>query len=338
MALSKEQHRPQIHFSPPAHWMNDPNGMVYLNNRYHLFYQYYPDSTRESEFGKDVGAHGGVWECPDLFPLKYNGQVVWVLFVSINPGGPNGGSATQYFTGRFDGRSFVAYDTITRWLDYGPDDYAGVTWSNTGERKIFLGWMSNWEYAQSVPTIRWRSAMTVPRDLGLQKINEQYFVTSQPSEELDILTKKLSSFENIDARNYDVTHANGKLSGPASIELNIDTIENFSITLSNNMKQKVIVGYDKELNLYYIDRRQSGKSDFHKSFASRTTAPRLTNTDSSSIKLIIDKSSVELFADGGLTVMTGIFFPDRDYTDITIQSPDDFHIKRMKYNILKSIY
>ena len=122
---------------------------------------------KESEFGKDVGAHGGVWECPDLISFDDNGKQVWVLIVNINPGGPNGGSATQYFIGDFDGKKFTPINTDTKWIDYGPDEYAGVTWSNTGNRKIFLGWMSNWSYAQLVPTQTWRSAMTLPRNLSL---------------------------------------------------------------------------------------------------------------------------------------------------------------------------
>jgi fructan beta-fructosidase len=280
-----EQYRPQVHFSPPAHWMNDPNGMVYYGGTYHLFYQYYPKGTvwgpmhwghatstdlvhwtnrpialypdsiglifsgsavvdfnntsglgkagkpplvaiftqhsqarekagrsdaqnqslaysndggtswkmyehnpvlknpgiidfrdpnvmwyapgakwvmslatrdritfyssknlkdwkKESEFGQHLGAHGGVWECPDLFPLTAaGGKTLWVLLVNINPGGPQGGSATQYFTGSFDGVKFTAQGTGTRWLDQGTDEYAGVTWHNTGARRIFLGWM-----------------------------------------------------------------------------------------------------------------------------------------------------------------------------------------------------
>src|SRR4051794_13508679 len=85
----------------------------------------------------EVGAHGGVWECPDLVPLDYNGQKVWVLIININPGGPNGGSATQYFTGQFDGSKFIPYQTDTRWLDYGPDEYAGITGSNTGNKNLY---------------------------------------------------------------------------------------------------------------------------------------------------------------------------------------------------------
>ena len=128
------------------------------------------DWTKESEFGENLGAHGGVWEYPDLFPLILNGRMYWVLTVNINPGDPNGGSATQYFVGSFDGHKFTPLKDETKWADYGPDDYAGVTWGNTPGRHIFLSRMSNWEYANQVPTSPWRNAMTVPRELALQQV------------------------------------------------------------------------------------------------------------------------------------------------------------------------
>ncbi len=163
------------------------------------------DWTRESEFGKENGAHGGVWECPDLFHLDYNGKKVWVLLVSINPGGPNGGSATQYFIGDFDGSIFKVSHTNTRWIDYGPDNYAGVTWANTGDRKIFLGWMSNWLYADKVPTIKWRSAMTLPRDLHVEKIGTEYYLQSTPINELSDLVTNTFEVKNFRSKNYSVT-------------------------------------------------------------------------------------------------------------------------------------
>jgi fructan beta-fructosidase len=309
-----EKYRPQYHYSPKSGWMNDPNGLVYYEGEYHLFYQYNPDSTvwgtmhwghaistdmihweelpiaiypdsrgwifsgsavvdwknttgfgstsnppmvaiytyhdmagekagrkniqsqgiafsldkgrtwtpytqnpvlpnpdlqdfrdpkvswieqsnqwvmalavqdhiefygspdlkewnKLSEFGNELGNHNGVWECPDLFPLTdSNGSTRWVLFVSIGNGGPQGGSATQYFIGNFNGTSFSSQDSVTRWIDYGADNYAGVTWSDIPKedgRRLFIGWMSNWQYARLVPTKSWRSAMTLPREVVL---------------------------------------------------------------------------------------------------------------------------------------------------------------------------
>jgi fructan beta-fructosidase len=476
-----ETHRTQVHFSPKAHWTNDPNGMVYHNGIYHLFFQYYPDSTiwgpmhwghatskdlihwqerpialypdslgyifsgssvvdknntsgfgkngktplvaifthhnskvekagridyqyqsiaysldegetwtkyagnpvlknpgikdfrdpkvmwydeekkwimtlatldhitfysskdlkswtKESEFGKEVGAHGGVWECPDLFPLDYKGQKVWVLIVSINPGGPNGGSATQYFTGQFDGTTFTPYQTDTRWIDYGTDNYAGITWSNTGDRKIFLGWMNNWQYANIVPTEKWRGAMTIPRDLGLEKTGERYFVTSRPVKELSSIKANSITLENITATNYGLTQKTGKLKGPSGVTLSSDKIKSFSISLSNDVGETVVIGYDQATNNYFIDRSQSGKVSFEKGFAGKHYAPRLTSDDKFDLTLIIDNASIELFADNGLTVMTEIFFPNKPYNQIHIQSTNNVVIKRLKYSSLKSIW
>ena len=479
--IYNELHRPQIHFSPKEKWMNDPNGMVFYNNQFHLFYQYYPDSTvwgpmhwghaistdlvhwehqpialypdnlgyifsgsavadvnntsgfgkdgkfplvaifthhdpngekagrndyqnqsiaysldngktwtkyagnpvlknpgirdfrdpkvswneeskkwimtlatldritfysspnlkdwtKESEFGKEVGAHGGVWECPDLFSLDYNGQKIWILLVSINPGGPNGGSATQYFTGQFDGHQFTPYQTDTRWIDYGPDDYAGVTWSNTGNRKIFLGWMSNWQYATIVPTQKWRSAMTVPRDLGIEKVEGKFIIMSHPVKELAAIYNNSTSLENIFARNYNLTEKIGKLTGPASISLASDRIEPFTITFSNDKKEKVVVGFDIAGNKYFIDRCNSGNISFEKGFARKHIAPRIATKEKVDVTLIIDNASIELFADNGLTVMTEIFFPSTPFTNIQIQSPTKFKIKSLKYSKMNTIW
>lgn len=476
-----EPHRPQLHFSPKKGWMNDPNGMVYSNGTYHLFFQHNPDSTvwgpmhwghatskdlmhwaeqpialypdslgtifsgsavvdanntsgfgkggqaplvaifthhnparekegrldiqtqslaysldegktwtkyagnpvvpnpgikdfrdpkvswfepakkwimtlatsdhitfysspnlkdwkKESEFGKGVGAHGGVWECPDLFPLDYNSEKVWVLVVNINPGGPNGGSATQYFTGRFDGSIFTPNQTGTKWLDYGPDEYAGITWSNTGDRKIFLGWMSNWQYANVVPTAKWRSATTVPKELGIEKSGNNYLVVSRPVKELDALAEKSETFSDITATDYDLTQKTGKLSGPARIVMTADKLEPFTLTLSNSAGEKLMIGYDRSANNYFIDRSKAGDVSFEKGFAARHTAPRFSDKDPVDITLVIDNASVELFADGGRTVMTEIFFPHALFSDIRIQSENSFKIKSLQYSPLKSIW
>ena len=479
--MMNEQYRPQIHYSPKKGWMNDPNGMVYYNNQYHLYYQHspntsvwgpmhwghatsedlihwqqqpialYPDSlgfifsgsivadtnntsgfgkdgkvpfvaiftlsnwvtekagkndfqtqgiaysldggmtwtkyknnpvlknpgindfrdpkvswfeagkkwimtlatfdrvtfysstdlknwTKESDFGAGVGKHGAAWECPDLFSLDYNGQKIWILLVSINPGGPNGGSATQYFTGQFDGKNFISNQTDTRWLDYGTDNYAGVTWSNTGNRKIFIGWMNNWQYGKVVPTKAWRSAMTVPRDLGIEKVGDKYLVTSLPVKELNRIDGKQMVAEDISVPNYDLTKKLGKLTGPAKISFTSDKIETFSVTLSNEQGEKIVVGYDKAANYYYADRSKSGIVNFEKEFSYFHFAPRLSTKPNLDFTLIIDNASIELFADNGLTVMTEIFFPTTPYNQITIQSKEGTIIKKLEYVNLKSIW
>ena len=293
--------------------------------------------TKESEFGKEFGAHGGVWECPDLFTLDYDGQPIWVLLVSINPGGPNGGSATQYFTGEFDGDKFIPFRTETSWIDYGPDNYAGITWSNTRNRKIFLGWMSNWQYANVVPTQKWRSAMTAPRDIGIEKVGEKFVLASKPISELAVISEPPVTIKNIDATNYNLTEG-AKYSGPAMLHLSADKLETFSITFSNAEGEKLIVGYDKAGNNYYIDRSNSGKINFEKGFAKRHTAPRISDKSSLDLTLIVDDSSIELFADDGLSVMTSIFFPNENYSRVQINSTAGYIIKSLQVNKLKSIW
>jgi fructan beta-fructosidase len=302
--------------------------------------------TKESEFGKTVGAHGGVWECPDLFPLEHNGRKVWVLIVNINPGGPNGGSGTQYFTGKFDGKTFTAASTNTKWADFGPDEYAGVTWSNTGNRKIFLGWMSNWQYAEKVPTVRWRSAMTLPRELGLKEVEGELYLTSLPVAELekmqgrgiDKLQNKPVILKNIQVKGpYDLT-TNLK-NNKALIKLEFSTTEakQFSVLLSDYKGDELVVGYDRIANQFYIDRRRSGKTNFDPAFDRIFQSPRISRDPSIKIMLIYDVASVELFADDGLNVMTATFFPNENMSKLSMNSRDGITMKEIKYTPFKEL-
>ncbi|WP_336514541.1 glycoside hydrolase family 32 protein [Pollutibacter soli] len=266
--------------------------------------------TRESEYGKNAGAHGGVWECPDLFSLKdENGKNVWVLIVNINPGGPNKGSATQYFLGDFDGKNFKAYADSTKWIDYGPDEYAGITWSNTGDRKIFIGWMSNWDYAQVVPTLRWRSAATIARELKLKKTGSELYITSTPVDEIEKYTST-AEVHTLKPGGMD------KMSLPCRIKTTISAESDFSLLFGNESGESVVIGYDKTANQFYIDRTKSGKSNFNAGFAAKHTVPRFGNSSMINLDVILDVSSIELFADEGLSTMTSIFFPTKDYNRI----------------------
>jgi len=445
--LYNEPYRPQVHFSPLTSWMNDPNGLVYIDHMYHMFFQYFPDSTiwgpmhwghavskdllhwkqegialypdglgyifsgsvvidssnssgfgtkakkpmvaiftqhdpagekagtfffqnqsiaysldngihwqkyagnpvvktpglkdfrdpkvswyaeqkkwvmvlaagdrimfyssvnlkewkKESEFGSGIGAHGGVWECPDLIPFVVDGKKIWLLIVSINPGAPQGGSGTQYFTGAFDGHQFKTNDTLTRWLDYGADDYAGVSFSNTGKEKIFLGWMSNWQYATKVPTVKWRSAMTIPRILGLKKIGQHYFTTMTP---VSMKPLGISTKEFIGNRT--------KLHVPYKIDFSIPDLQAFTIICNNSSGEELRLGFDENKNAFFIDRTKAGNSEFDPHFAAIHYAPRIAKSKESNLTVILDNASLELFADGGLTSMTEIFFPDEPFNE-----------------------
>jgi fructan beta-fructosidase len=286
--------------------------------------------NKESEFGAHTGAHGGVWECPDLIPFKTDGKKLWLLTVSINPGGIQGGSGTQYFTGDFDGHNFVCTDTSTKWADYGTDNYAGVTWSNTGNEKIFIGWMSNWQYAELVPTVKWRSAMTIPRVLGLQKIGQSYYTTMQPVDALEKLVVKTTSKHISETENT-------ILSGPTRLEFTVDNLYAFSFIFSNTAGQYLVAGYDEEKNSFFIDRSHAGVSSFDAGFASIHYSPRIATSNNSKITMILDNSSMEIFADQGLTTMTEIFFPDRPFT-ILQAGASRKPLEDIKVSQLKSIW
>jgi fructan beta-fructosidase len=185
--------------------------------------------------------------------------------------------------------------------------------------------MSNWQYANAVPTIKWRSASTLPRELSLQKIKDKYYISSTPAREVAVLK----------GDKIDIHGNKAKLDGGAMLHLATGKLNDFSIVLSNDSSQRTIIGYDKAKNQYYIDRTASGKTSFEKGFASRTVAPRVAVTDSADITVVIDVASVELFADKGTTVMTGIFFPDEDYDEITIVPEDKSALKTIELTAMK---
>lgn len=243
----------------------------------------------ESSFGEGYGNHGGVWECPDL--LKMGDK--WVLICNINPGGPFGGSATQYFVGSFDGHKFTCESKpeVTKWMDYGKDHYATVSFSNAPDSRIVvLPWMSNWQYANQVPTQQFRSANGLPRDLGLYSYNGEDYVSVKPSPEVFAAFEKKPS---------------GRLQPAAYIEVtNIKS--NASIVLSNDKGERVTMVYDGKNSTFSMDRTESGVTDFHSDFKAKTVAP--TNGVIKSMQIFIDRCSIEAFDTEGKVAMTNLVF------------------------------
>ncbi len=476
-----EPHRPQFHFSPEKMWMNDPNGMVYFEGEYHLFYQHYPEAnvwgpmhwghavstdlvhwqhlpialypdslglifsgsavvdwnntsgfgvngqpplvaiftqhlmegekagrtdfqyqsiaystdkgrtwtkyadnpvvpntqkikdfrdpkviwdedskqwvmvfaahdhvmlwgspdlkkwTHLSDFGKEFGGHGGVWECPDLFPIAVEGtgEKRWVLLQSLNPGSANGGSGTQYFVGNFDGKNFTLdpgfAPSVTGgkavWLDHGRDNYAGVTWSDIPKsdgRHLFMGWMSNWDYATLVPTEVWRGATTLPRQLILKNTSAGMRLVSLPAKELEALRGKAYTVDNqVVENNLDLTAKLGFAPATMEMELEIELPEgstpDFGIAVSNQQGEEYRVGFDAASNLFYSDRTKAGKAGFSDKFAAkRHTAPRVSSGKTVQFHLFFDVASCELFADNGEVVMTDIYFPTADFSKLQL--------------------
>lgn len=289
--------------------------------------------TLQGSFGKGIGAQDGVWECPDLFRLKVDGsgEEKWVLVCNINPGGPFGGSATQYFTGDFDGKTFIA-DTDaegvipTKWMDYGKDHYATVSWSDAPDnRRVLIGWMSNWQYAGEVPTMQYRSANTLPREAGLFRAPDgQLYLSSSPVAELAALRDKPSvSVRNKPAggngRNFPLPDLNG---GACEILLDIDSRKagSVDITISNNDGESALLCYDAKAHTLSFDRRRSGLTDFSQDFPTVTTAPTFETNGKLSLRIFIDRSSIEVFGNGGKTVMTNLVFPTVPYSSVSVSA------------------
>lgn len=458
-----EPWRPGFHFSPEAHWMNDPNGLVYYNGKYHLFYQYYPDSTvwgpmhwghaestdllhwqhlpialypdslgwifsgsavidqnntagfgpnamvaiftyhndeiwkagrkntesqgiaysldegktwmkykgnpvlnnsgeqdfrdpkvfwnkllgrwtltlaagdrikiyssadlkswqLDSEFIPPVKEGYGVWECPDLFPLKAGDEEKWVMILSQNKNGPNGGSATRYFIGNFDGKTFTPI-TSSQWFDYGMDFYAAVTFGNVPDgKRILQGWMSNWEYATKTPTTVWRSAMNLPRELQLVKEGESYTLRQAIPAQFQSLTSPLFT-----AKEAGDLPKSGLPLSSSLIEFDVpDTTNSFDLSLSNSSGEMLsIVWKDNQLQ---IDRSKSGKVDFSPEFARQVQVMPL-DRPVRRLQLVVDQSSVEVVVNDGVRWMTCQVFPTQPYETLNINSSKPSGIRNLK--------
>ncbi|MBS7385272.1 MAG: DUF4980 domain-containing protein [Bacteroidales bacterium] len=255
------------------------------------------DWKETSRFGNTYGCHNGVWECPDLFKLPVEGtsQQKWVLFCNINPGGPAGGSATQYFIGDFDGYTFTVDDSEryldgkALWQDYGKDHYAAVSFAHAPNgRHTMIAWMSNWGYANNVPTMQFRSANTIAREPFLYSANGKIYLGSRPSPEYD----------------------NAGLD--KSIKINGSSI----ITLSNQNGEEFVITYDQTAMTLSCDRSKSGLTDFSSNFNNIATAP--VQRKITSMRIFIDNSSVEIFANNGEVCMTSLVFPTSPLDKLTI--------------------
>ena len=260
--------------------------------------------TMESRFGAEYGNHGGVWECPDLFPLpvRGTGQTKWMLICNINPGGPFGGSATQYFVGDFDGHKFTCESRpdVTKWMDYGKDHYATVTFDNAPEnRRVAIAWMSNWQYANEVPTKQFRSANSIPRDLDLFIDGTETYCGVLPSPEM--LTMRGKTVKQ----------------PTETCEIVVSVKGTADIVLSNAKGEEVVMHYDAQKQTFSMDRTKSGDTSFSENFACTTVAP--THGTLKQLRLFVDRCSIEAFDVDGKMAMTNLVFPSEPYNMIKVK-------------------
>lgn len=341
---------------PKVYWdkLNNQWLMVLSTYEKTLFYssQNLKDWKKISEFGENFGAHGGVWECPDFFPIKVedSNEIKWVLLQSLNPGHINGGSGTQYFIGDFDGISFTLDPTFSEelknnkaiWLDYGRDNYAGVTWSNIPEedgRKLFIAWMSNWEYAQEVPTNKWRNSMTIARELELKKINGSYRLCMNPIKELNNYKKTIIQKTNIKFnREFNLVSLEKIDVNKSVIELSLTKMidDDYKFILENDFGDLLLFGINNLDNYFYIDRSKSGDISFSEKFSNTISKVNYDKKfNEITIQIVLDKTSLEVFYNNGEIVLTEIFFPRNPMQSLSLKSRSETVISSLQISELE---
>ena len=270
----------------------------------------------ESDFGAEYGNHGGVWECPDLMKMKVRGtdKEKWMLICNINPGGPFGGSATQYFIGEFDGHKFTCEDepSETKWMDYGKDHYATITFDNAPEgRHVGVAWMSNWQYANQVPTKQFRSANSIARDFGLFEYNGETYCSVSPAKEMDTVRGQ-------------------RISSPSeTCEIVVQLKGDAQLTLRNSKGEKVVITYDAVEQTIDFDRRRSGDVSFSEAFPCIVTSP--TYGQIKTLRIFVDRSSIEIFDAEGKMAMTNLVFPSDPYNRLVVKGKAKATIYKLKF-------
>ncbi|MGN7310986.1 glycoside hydrolase family 32 protein [Alkalicoccobacillus gibsonii] len=286
---------------------------------------------RASEFGATAGSHDGVWECPDLFPLPLDGDETnqkWVMIVSIgdNPQYKEG-SRTQYFIGEFDGETFIndhSDDTIL-WLDHGRDNYAGVSWSDIpiqDGRRMYIGWMSNWRYANQVPTSVWRSSMTIPRELSLKTVHNKVRLMQQPLRELETIKESVTEHKQKVIMENDVIKQSIPPLCELHLKMDLEETAHFELTFHHSREENTTISYDSNRELLSVNREESGNSQFSDSFSTIQSAELHTEEGNLELKILLDRASVELFANSGEVTMTSLIFPEELAQEISLTSKE----------------
>lgn len=279
-----------------------------------------------SDFGP-AGAAESIWEVPDLFELPIEGEpghTKWVLTVSVGADGREAGSACQYFVGHFDGRGFAVEndgttsgatrEVPTRWVDYGRDFYAAISFSDIPRqdgRRIWLGWMNNWQYGQDLPTEPWRGAQSLPRELKLKRLQGRVHLLQKPVQELTKLREQHFRLPETTFEGILSLQKQGIVGKALEIQAEFEpgTASEFGLKLCVGKGEETLVGFDAKQGIVFVDRTRSGRSDFHPRFAGRHTGPLAMQGGRVHLHVFVDWSSVEVFAGEGETVLTDLIFP-----------------------------
>lgn len=302
-----------------------------------------------SNFGEGYGVQPCQFECPDMVELPVDGDLnrkKWALIVNVNPGCYFGGSATQYFTGNFDGTKFScdSQPNVTKWLDWGKDHYATVCFSNTGERTIAVPWMSNWQYCNIVPTKQFRSANALPRELSLYTQDGEIYLSAVPVPEIKTLRKEkkeIPAFTVANDYHIDSLLADNDGAYELALEITVGEAEIMGFNLFNDKGEKVDIYFNLPEKRLVMDRTKSGIVDFGKKsvsheievhdrrkttsinyiddFALATWAP-IKKENKYTLDVFVDKCSVEIFLNGGKVAMTNLIFPSEPYNRMCFYS------------------
>ncbi len=269
------------------------------------------------------------WECPDLFELPIedeSGHRKWILHAGMGNGHIAGGSGGEYFIGEFDGTTFHNDNSPDKilWADWGKDNYAAVSWDGKtgrdGER-FWIGWMSNWQYANDVPTEPWRNALTIPRVLKLRRFPDGLRMVQEPVPQLKTLRGERSTLAKttISTDKPFILEPSGKALEIIA-EFEIGTAAEFGVVVRSKSEERTIVGYDTAKSQLFVDRTHSGKANFHAEFAGRHAAPMQVDKKRIKLHIFVDTSSVEVFGNEGETVISALIFPSPDSQGVSLYS------------------
>lgn len=317
--------------------------------------------TFSSAFGTDaIGTHRGIYECPDLFSIGVDGDPnnkKWVLILSVgdrngvnpnDPEPPAGGSGMMYFVGSFDGETFIPDEPIfsihdVKWIDHGSDFYAAVTWNNIPAedgRKLWIGWMNNWRYAGTLPTDNWRGNASIPRELKLKTYREGLCLVQEPVEELRRICSPLATLENITVVPGtnpldDITINKAELIA----EFEIGTATEFGFKVRKSADEETVVGYDTVTMKLFVDRTNSGLTNFHPDFAAKHQAPLRPIDNRVRMSIFMDWSSIEVFGGDGLAVISNTIFPASEGNGLELFAVGgNVKLVSLQINELKSIW